>query len=1050
MKLKKFISFLLALTLCFSTLACGIVADAASYNATVLQYMLDNHDSYPEARFTPESYAIYTAALTNAQNVNENPNASAEDISNAVSALAAGEAALTVINSDYTCALDIRVPSVVESGKSFEVAFKDAASNEITNIVTTVNGGVVASDFIKQDNGYYLASITSTGITGNAVTVEVSYDLLGAPHVTYFHVLISADGEHTAIKNDLGAKIARELAKNRQVTDYNGGFSTYINVMANAIEVYANPSATQTRVQRAKENIDLAVNSLVSAYADYSRIYALVAQVNELNPDNYNSFIEVTNAIALIQYDLPANRQAAVDQMADNIESAISGLTLKMSRYTVLAVTPDATVEGGYRTLSSQTYDGTRTYVVRVTAPVHPGYEADVQYQTVVLDADEKTVTFVYEPVIYYAYFNANGGTVDVASKQLTYLAEYGELPVATRDGYSFIGWFSDPYGGEQIIPDTMVTVNYVENLYAHWSDVEKYTFTFDSGEGTACENLTAAYGTEIEMPVPYRYGYSFTGWYYDKLCTKPANYTVMPDLGDTGTVVNLYAGWTEKVYNITLDPGENGTVSTPAYSVTYGSTYGDLPKPVKDGHTFVGWFTAPEGGNQITAAVPVELETEHTLYAQYTVNTYTLYFDTDGGSEIAPITALYGTPIEIEEPTKMYYLFAGWTLNGEAYELSTMPSGNVTVKAVWNLNTVCNYYLDAYKTINGVRVPATSIKAGDKIEVEVSIKTNYLAGQGVFGIMFDNRVFSMTTITTNVNTSSCVANTTSAYIKTLGNTRVTGSNNYTTGWAGKFADGVPLAEEHIKCARIQTGAGATSMTATKKAIVVSEKTLVFTMRLTVNSNIDSSVTEGLIFIDKRMCKSPDNSASSVPTSVAALTLNETTNKYSAELTQLVPELSNAMVSLDIAATDCELAPADGSTTVVENKQRIVYGLAEELTLDSFKTNYAQVIGTGTIVCEDAVLGTGSVIKVMEGSTCRLEYTVVIYGDLDGNGTCDANDSFLVGMINNGLISLDRLNAYEKMAADPNHDGVVNASDAMLLNDAALLKQVVSQVAPTA
>ena len=1050
MKLKKFISFLLALTLCFSTLACGIIADAASYDASVLQYMLNNHASYPEARFTPESYAIYTAALTNAQNVNENPNASAEDICNAVSALAAGEAALTVINSDYTCALDIRVPSTVESGKSFEVAFKDAASNEITNIVTTVTGGVVASDFTQQDNGYYLATITSTGITGDAITVEVSYDLLGAPHVTYFHVLISADGEHTAIKSDLGAIIARELAKNRQVYDYNGGFSTYLNVMANAIEVYANPSATQTRVQRAKENIDLAVNSLVSAYADYSRIYALVAQVNELNPDNYNSFVEVTNALALIQYDLPANKQAAVDQMADNIESAISGLTLKMSRYTVLCLTPDETEESGYRTLSSQTYDGTRTYVVRVTAPVHPGYEASEQYQTATLTQDEQTVTFYYEPVIYYAYFHANGGTVDVTSKQLTYLAEYGELPVATRDGYSFLGWFSDPYGGEQIIPDTMVTVNYIENLYAHWSDVEKYTFTFDSGEGSACENLTAAYGTEIEMPVPYRYGYTFTGWYYDKLCTNPANYTVMPDLGDTGAVVNLYAGWTEKVYNITLDPGENGTVSTPEYSVTYGSTYGDLPNPSKDGHTFVGWFTAPEGGTQVTSAVPVELETEHTLYAQYTVNTYTLYFDTDGGTEIAPITALYGTPISVEEPTKHHYIFAGWTLNGEPYEFSTMPSGNVTVKVVWNLNTVCNYYLDAYKTINGVRVPATSIKEGDALEVEVSIKTNYIAGQGIFGIMYDKRVFTLGRITTNNNTTSCVPNTTSNYIKSLGNTRITGQLDYTTGWSGKFADGVPLPEEYIQCSRLQTGAGATAVS--KNPVVVSEKTLVFTMKFTVNSGIDTAVTEGLIFIDERMCKTPDNNASNVPTSVAALTLDEsgTTPKYVPDPVNLVPELSNAMVTLDIAATDCELAPADGSTTVVENKQRIVYGLAEELTLDSFKTDYAQVIGSGTIQCEDAVLGTGSVIKVMEGTTCRLEYTVVIYGDLDGNGTCDANDSFLVGMINNGMISLDRLNAYEKMAADPNHDGVVDASDAVLLSDAALLKQAVSQVSPTA
>ena len=83
----------------------------------------------------------------------------------------------------------------------------------------------------------------------------------------------------------------------------------------------------------------------------------------------------------------------------------------------------------------------------------------------------------------------------------------------------------------------------------------------------------------------------------------------------------------------------------------------------------------------------------------------------------------------------------------------------------------------------------------------------------------------------------------------------------------------------------------------------------------------------------------------------------------------------------------------------------------------------------------------------MDGANCRLEYTVIIYGDLDGNGTADANDSFLVTMINNGLLSVDSLNEYERMAADPNHDGVINAADAALLNDAALLKQVVNQVA---
>lgn len=1039
MKLKKFISFLLALTLIFSTLACGIVAGAASYSKTVLQYMLDNHDSFPEARYTPESYAVYTAALANAQSVAANASASAEDISNAASALAGAEAGLTVINTEYKSAVDIRVASSVVSGKSFTIAFKDVASNELSNVTLEVTKAVVASEFRLEPDGYYYATVTSTGATGDVIVATITYEYAGVTYTTYVNVLTCAEGEHVAIKTQLAALIARETAKNRQASSYSGGFSTYTSVMKNALEVYANPSATQTRVQRAIENIGMAVNALVSAYADYSRIYALVAYINELNPDNYNSFADITNAIALVQYDLPAERQAAVDQMADNIQDAIDGLTLKMARYTILCVTPDETQESGYRVLSSQLYDGTRTYVVRATAPVHPGFEPDVQYQTVTLTEDEQTVTFVYTPVIYYAYFNANGGKVDVESKQLAYGAEYGELPVATRDGYSFLGWFSDATGGEQIIPDTIVTINYVETLYAHWSDIESYTFNFNSGLGSACQSITAVYGAEIAMPVPTRFGYSFTGWYYDEACTQPASYTTMPDLGETGTSVTLYAGWTVKVYDVTLDPGENGVVADTSYTVTFGSAYGYLPTPTKDGHTFIGWFTQPEGGEQITDAVLVETDVEHTLYAQYSVNTYTLYFNTDGGTEIDPITADYGTPISVEVPTKENYLFAGWTLNGEAFDLKTMPSGNVTLKAVWDLNTVCNYYLDAFKTINGKRVPATSIKAGDTIEVEVSIKTNYIAGQGIFGIMFDKRVFSLAAIT-----GSCKPNTTSAYIKSLGNTRISGSNNFTTAWADKFANGDPLAADNIQCTRITTGASATALS--KNPVVVSEKTLVFTMTLTVNKSIDTSVTEGLIFIDERMCKSPDNNATSVPTSVAALTYNEATAKYVADTVNLVPELSNAFISLDVAATDCELAPADGSTTVVETKKRIVYGLADELTLDSFKTDYAQVIGTGTITCEDSVLGTGSVIKVMDGATCRLEYTVVIYGDIDGNGTTDANDSFLVSMISKGMLSLDKLNEYEKMAADPNHDGVINATDATLLSDAALLKEVVNQV----
>ena len=72
------------------------------------------------------------------------------------------------------------------------------------------------------------------------------------------------------------------------------------------------------------------------------------------------------------------------------------------------------------------------------------------------------------------------------------------------------------------------------------------------------------------------------------------------------------------------------------------------------------------------------------TLYAKWAANTYTITFDTAGGSEIAPITQDYGTVITAPEaPTREGYTFIGW--DKEIPE--TMPAENITVKAQWEIN---------------------------------------------------------------------------------------------------------------------------------------------------------------------------------------------------------------------------------------------------------------------------------------------------------------------------------------------------------------------------
>ena len=72
------------------------------------------------------------------------------------------------------------------------------------------------------------------------------------------------------------------------------------------------------------------------------------------------------------------------------------------------------------------------------------------------------------------------------------------------------------------------------------------------------------------------------------------------------------------------------------------------------------------------------------TLYAKWAANTYTITFDTVGGSEIAPITQDYGTAITVPaDPTREGYTFIGW--EGEFPE--TMPAHNMTVTAQWEIN---------------------------------------------------------------------------------------------------------------------------------------------------------------------------------------------------------------------------------------------------------------------------------------------------------------------------------------------------------------------------
>ena len=188
------------------------------------------------------------------------------------------------------------------------------------------------------------------------------------------------------------------------------------------------------------------------------------------------------------------------------------------------------------------------------------------------------------------------------------------------------------------------------------------YTLTFDTNGGSTIAPITQDYGTAITAPAdPTKTGYTFAGW-------TPAIPATMPAENMT-----IKAKWTVNQYTLTFDTN-GGSIIAPI-TQDYGTAITAPADPTKTGYTFAGW----------TPAIPATMPAENmTIKAKWTVNQYTLTFDTNGGSTIAPITQDYGTAITAPaDPTKTGYTFAGWTPAIPA----TMPAENMTIKAQWRYN---------------------------------------------------------------------------------------------------------------------------------------------------------------------------------------------------------------------------------------------------------------------------------------------------------------------------------------------------------------------------
>ena len=274
---------------------------------------------------------------------------------------------------------------------------------------------------------------------------------------------------------------------------------------------------------------------------------------------------------------------------------------------------------------------------------------------TVPADVSMLSITGDYE-VIYLPGTYGTGSAVTDMKPHNNILTLRGAL--FTRAGYTQVGW-STVDGGEKVYGfEDIYTKNEALTLYPVWN-TNKYTITFDTNGGSEIAPITQDYGTEITTPDnPTRKGYTFKGWDKEIPETMPAEN------------ITVKAQWEINQYTITFDT--NGGSEIAPITQDYGTEITAPDNPTRKGYTFKGW------DKEIPKTMPAE---NITVKAQWEINQYTITFDTNGGSEIAPITQDYGTEITApDNPTRKGYTFKGW--DKEIPE--TMPAENITITARW------------------------------------------------------------------------------------------------------------------------------------------------------------------------------------------------------------------------------------------------------------------------------------------------------------------------------------------------------------------------------
>ena len=311
--------------------------------------------------------------------------------------------------------------------------------------------------------------------------------------------------------------------------------------------------------------------------------------------------------------------------------------------------------------------------------------------------------------------FDSDGGSGSMDPVTVTAGTKYTlpENGFTAPEGKEFDKWdLGDPGDQVDIIADTTVTATWKD---AAVTNTETYTVTFNSNGGSAVNaQIVSADGKVTKPADPTREGYSFSGWYSDTDLKTAYDFSsaVSADL-------TLYAKWTaqeapaeEDSFTVTFAAGE-GTGSMADVKVKKGEKL-KLPEngfKAPTGKEFDSWDLL---GKPAKPGDEVDITANTTVTASWKWQSYTVTFDSDGGSSVAPQTVtIGGKATKPTDPTKEGYTFDSWqTPQGAAFDFGSPVEADITLKAKWTEKKPDTFTV-SFETNGGSAVEKQTVEKG-------------------------------------------------------------------------------------------------------------------------------------------------------------------------------------------------------------------------------------------------------------------------------------------------------------------------------------------------